>query len=71
MTFEIVADRDCKYFEIVCRNKKVLDSPLGFNPNPWGTGYWIPVKGNWYKALENIASWVNNELKEECVFTLD
>lgn len=70
MTFEIVADRDCKYFEIVCRNKKVLDSPLGFNPNPWGTGYWIPVKGNWYKTLESIASWVNNELKEECEFTL-
>ena len=70
MTFEIRTDTEYKCFEIVCKNKKCLDYPGGFNVNSWGTGYWLPIKGNWYKAMEDLASWVNNELKEECLFCL-
>ena len=71
MTFEIMTDTEYKYFDIVCRNKKCLDCPVGFSPNRFGTGYFHAMRnGNWYKQLEAIASWVNNELNEECMFTI-
>ena len=33
----------------------------------WGSIYKVPVS-NIYKDLEVVASWVNNALKEECLF---
>ena len=70
MTFEIRSDTEYESFEIVCRNRRFGNYPGGAIPTPWGNGYYIPITGNWYKQLEDIASWVNNELNEECLFEI-
>lgn len=36
----------------------------------WGSVYKVPVS-NIYKDLAQVASWVNNELGEECLFEMD
>jgi hypothetical protein len=70
VVLEIVSDCDYRYFEIRSKDKRFSDYPGGVNMNPWGTGWFYPIKGNWYKELKAIASWVNNELKDGCEFTL-
>lgn len=37
--------------------------------NAWGNIYKVPTTSI-YKDLQNIASWVNNELREECLFEI-
>ena len=70
MVIEIRADMDYETFEAVCKNKKFADYPkaaFGRAHKPY-----VPLTSkNWFKQLEDIASWVNNELNDECIFTLD
>ena len=70
MTIELRSDIDYEVFEAVCANKKFANYPkVAFGR--CGKPYVSLTKQNWFKQLEDIASWVNNELKEECVFTLE
>lgn len=70
MVLEIRSDIEGKYFEAVTKNKKFGGYP-GVCFTPWCNTWFVPIrKTKWYEDLEAIASWVNNELKDECVFTL-
>ena len=69
MVIEIRSDWNYEVFEAVCANKKFADYPnvaFGRAHKPY-----VPLTNkNWFKQLEDIASWVNNELKEECFFCM-
>lgn len=71
MTLEIRSDIEYKYFEVVTKDERFANYPLafrgGFNNKTICT---CIDKKNWFKDLEKIASFVNNELKDECVFTI-
>lgn len=71
MTLEILSDVDYKYFEVTTKDKKIAGYPTAIM-NRWGTGWTIPLdpKKNWWVQLEGIASYVNNELKDECLFAI-
>ena len=69
MTIEIISDSECKFFEVSTKNEKFSGYPGAFH-NRFG-GWTVPIRKNhWYEDLESIASWVNNELKEDCMFTI-
>lgn len=69
MTFEIHSDTEYKYFEVVTKNKKFESYPKAFCGR-FGTLCVNLDKKNWYKELEDIATFVNNELNEECIFAM-
>lgn len=76
MVLEIRTDTEYECFEVVTKNQKFSGFP-GANMTRWGSGYFVPIrKKHWYEDLEVIATWVNNNLKEEngtpeaCFFTL-
>lgn len=70
MILEIRTDTEYECFEVVTKNARFGAYP-GANPNRWGSGYFVPIrKKHWYEDLEEIATWVNNELKDECLFAL-
>lgn len=77
MTFEIHSDIEYKYFEVVTKDQRFADYPMAFRSRFSETTFCTYIdKKNWYKDLEAIASWVNNNLKakdgtpEACFFAL-
>ena len=76
MVLEIITDTEYKYFDVLTNDQRFAQYPKAF----YGRGGRIVCatidRKNWYKDLEEIASWVNNNLKEEngtpeaCLFAL-
>ena len=69
MVLCISSDVEGKFFEVTTKNKKFLGYPGAF-PGRFGTPCASLNGKKWYEDLEAIASWVNNELKEECLFEI-
>lgn len=70
MVLEIRSDIEGKYFEVCTKNKRFGGYP-GVCLVQWSNTLFVPIrKTHWYEDLEAIASWVNNELKEECEFAI-
>lgn len=70
MVLEIIADSELKYFDVVTKNQNFAQYPKAFYGRGGRTVCTTIDRRNWYKDLEAIASFVNNELKDECIFTL-
>lgn len=69
MILEIHSDIEGKFFEVSCKNKKFSGYPNAIYDR-FG-GWTVPIrKQHWYDDLVAIASWVNNELKDDCEFTV-
>ena len=70
MTLEIRSDIEGKYFEAVSKDMRLGQYPLA-GIGTLGRFYFVRIdKRNWFSDLEAIASFVNNELKEECEFVI-
>lgn len=68
MTFTISSDYEGKYYEVYTKNQRFADCPFA-GRGRGGASYFVPMtNANWYSQLVKIADWVNNELKEECIF---
>lgn len=67
MVLCISSDVDGKYFEVTTKNKKFLKYPGAF-PGRFGTPCAVLNAKTWFNDLNAIASWVNNDLNEECLF---
>lgn len=61
MTITIYEGYDKSYIMLGAKNQEFR--------NTWGNTYKVPT-ASIYKDLQNIASWVNNELGEECLFEI-
>ena len=70
MTLEIRSDTEYKYFEAVTHDMRFAGYPKAGGGRGMRTLFVAIYKKTWFEQLEDIASWVNNELKEECVFTI-
>ena len=72
MTFTIHDGYDHKYVIVGTKNQKFKDYYLSSGRGADGR-YWcldIEIRSI-YKGLADIASWVNNELGEECLFEVE
>lgn len=69
MIFEIHSDSEYKYFEVTTKNARFANYPHAFYGR-FGTLCVNLDKRNWYKQLEDIATYVNNDLDDECIFAL-
>ena len=69
MVLEIRGDACMQTFEVCTKDARFESFPYA-SPNRWGTGYYTSISGDWYRKLVGIATWVNNELKEECLFEI-
>ena len=69
VVFVICSDVEHRFFEVTTSDKRFSDYP-GAAFGRCGKPYVELTNRNWYKQLEDIASWVNNELNEACFFTL-
>lgn len=73
MVLEIITDREYKYFDVVTKDQRFAQYPKAFYGRGCSTGRAVCTtidRKNWYKDLESIATFVNNELKDECIFSL-
>jgi len=69
MVLTISTDMENTYYDVTTKNKRFANYPLACKGR-FG-GYFVALdKDNWFEQAENIASWVNNELKEECLFEI-
>jgi len=69
MVLSILADYEKTVFEVVSKDERLAECPLAGIGR--GGKAFVPVrKDNWYEQLEGIRDWVNNELKEECLFEI-
>ena len=60
---------DGEVVEVVTKDGRFCDYPLaafGRYKRPF-----VLLGEDWFNQLSDIASWVNNELKEECLFETD
>lgn len=70
MTLTISADSEKKYFEVYTKDERFANAPMAGAGRGYRTFY-VPIyKKSWFEQLEEIASWVNNELHEECLFEI-
>ncbi len=76
MVLEIITDTKCKFFDVVTKDQRFAQYPKAFLGRGGRTVCATINQKNWYKDLEDIAYWVNNNLKEEngtpeaCFFAL-
>ena len=71
MTLEIISDVSGKYIEIQTKNKKFADYPEANVGGFSSTIYFVETNPkNLFKDMEAIATWVNNELEDECMFAM-
>ena len=76
MVLEIITDTEYKYFDVVTKDQRFVQYPKAFLGRGGRTVCTTIDRRNWYKDLESIASWVNNNLKEKdgtpesCIFAL-
>lgn len=76
MVLEIITDTEYKFFDAVTKDKRFDQYPKAFYGRGGRTVCTTIDRKNWYKDLEEIASWVNNNLREEdgtpeaCIFAL-
>ena len=70
MVLCVCSDIEGKYFEVTTKNKKFLGYPGAF-PGRFGTPCAVLNGKKWFDDLKAIASWVNNELNEECLFEIE
>ena len=71
MVFTISADSEHKYFEVYTKNQKFADCPFACRGRG-GASFFVPLtRRDWYEQLVKVADWVNNELKDECIFEVD
>lgn len=71
MVFTISADSEKKYFEVYTKNPRFADCPLA-GLGRGGASYFVPMTSrNWYDQLVAVADWVNNVLKDECIFEVE
>ena len=71
MTLTITADSEKKFFEVITKDMRFANYPHAGGGRGMRTLF-VPIyKKSWFEQLEDIATWVNNELNEECLFEID
>ena len=70
MTLTIYRGNDDTYVMVGCNDKRLRD--YDFSNYDGYKLYWVNIDANEaYFQLSHLASWVNNELGEECLFEMD